>query len=179
MMGSNRWNEAVFVDGEFRARTGGGVLSVRDKASGEIFAVAGLADPADVDAAVAGARTAQLAWASATYADRAAVLRAAATPLSGRSAQLRELIMRETGCIGGKADYEIAAATSELIEAAALASRSVGEVVPTTHPGRLSLCERVPVGLVGVITPWNFPLVLGMRVIAPALALGNAVLLQP
>jgi benzaldehyde dehydrogenase (NAD) len=44
--------------------------------------------------------------------------------------------------------------------------------------GRLSLCERVPVGLIGVITPWNFPLVLGMRVIAPALALGNAVLIK-
>jgi benzaldehyde dehydrogenase (NAD) len=92
---------------------------------------------------------------------------------------MRELIMRETGCIGGKADYEIAAAASELIEAAALASRSPGELVPTTHSGRLSLCERVPVGLVGVITPWNFPLVLGMRVIAPALALGNAVLIKP
>ena len=143
------------------------------------FAVAGLADPADVDAAAASARAAQLAWASATFADRAAVLRAAAAALSGRSAELRELIMRETGCIGGKADYEIGAATSELIEAAALASRSPGELVPTTHPGRLSLCERVPVGLVGVITPWNFPLVLGMRVIAPALALGNAVLIKP
>ncbi|HEY6496680.1 MAG TPA: aldehyde dehydrogenase family protein [Trebonia sp.] len=80
---------------------------------------------------------------------------------------------------GGKADYEIAAATSELIEAAALASRPTGEVVPTTYGGRLSLSERVPVGLVGVITPWNFPLVLGMRVIAPALALGNAVLIKP
>ena len=179
MMGTNRWNEAIFVDGEFRAPRGGGLLSVRDKASGEIFAVAGLAGPADVDAAAASARAAQLAWASATYADRAAVLRAAAAALTARSAELRELIMRETGCIGGKADYEIGAATSELIEAAALASRAPGELVPTTHPGRLSLCERVPVGLVGVITPWNFPLVLGMRVIAPALALGNAVLVKP
>ena len=178
-MGTNRWNEAVFVDGEFRAPSGGGLLSVRDKASGEIFAVAGLAGAADVDAAAAGARAAQVTWASATFADRAGVLRAAAAALSGRAAELRELIMRETGCIGGKADYEIAAATSELIEAAALASRSPGELVPTTHPGRLSICERVPVGLVGVITPWNFPLVLGMRVIAPALALGNAVLIKP
>ena len=169
-------DEAVFVDGEFRPPSGAGLLSVRDKASGEIFAVAGLADPADVDAAAASARAAQRA--SATCADRAAVLRAAAA-LSGRSAELRELIMHETGCIGGKPDYEIAAATSELIEAAALASRSPGELVPTTHPGRLSLCERVPVGLVGVITPWNFPLVLGMRVIARALALGNAVLIKP
>jgi benzaldehyde dehydrogenase (NAD) len=76
------------------------VLSVRDKASGEIFAVAGLADPADVDAAAAGAWAAQPAWAAATYADRAAVLRAAAAALSGRAAELRELIIRETGCIG-------------------------------------------------------------------------------
>ena len=118
-MGTNRWNEAVFVDGEFRAPGGGGRLSVRDKASGEIFAVAGLAGAADVDAAAVGARAAQLTWASATFADRAGVLRAAAAALSSRSAELRELIMRETGCIGGKADYEIGAATSELIEAAA------------------------------------------------------------
>ncbi len=58
-------DEAVFVDGEFRPPSGGGLLSVRDKASGEIFAVAGLADQADVDAAVASARAAQCAWASA------------------------------------------------------------------------------------------------------------------
>ena len=60
-----------------------------------------------------------------------------------------------------------------------LASRATGEVLPSSHAGRFSLSERVPVGLVGAITPWNFPLVLGMRVIAPALALGNAVLLKP
>ena len=66
-MGPTQWNEAVFVDGEFRAPSGGGVLGVRDKASGEIFAVAGLADVADVDAAVAGARAAQPAWAATTY----------------------------------------------------------------------------------------------------------------
>ncbi len=92
---------------------------------------------------------------------------------------MRELIIRETGCIGGKADYEIGAAASELTEAAALASRAIGEVLPTGHPGRFSLSERLPVGLVGAITPWNFPLVLGMRVIAPAIALGNVVLLKP
>jgi benzaldehyde dehydrogenase (NAD) len=173
------WHEAVFVDGDFRKPHNSNTLDVRDKASGEIFATTGLADQADVDAAVATAQKAQTEWAERTFADRAATLRAAAAALSGQAAELRELIMRETGCIGGKADYEIAAATSELIEAAALASRSPGELVPTTHPGRLSLSERIPVGLVGVITPWNFPLVLGMRVIAPALALGNAVLLKP
>jgi benzaldehyde dehydrogenase (NAD) len=177
--GPVQWHEAIFVDGDFRKPRNNGTLGVRDKASGETFAVVGLADRDDVDATVTTAQQAQSAWAERTYADRAAVLRDAAAALSSRAPELRELIMRETGCIGGKADYEIGAATSELIEAAALASRSTGELVPTTHPGRLSVSERVPVGLVGVITPWNFPLVLGMRVIAPALALGNAVLLKP
>jgi benzaldehyde dehydrogenase (NAD) len=173
------WQESVFTDGHFHRPAGGGTIGVRDKASGEIFAVTGLAAEADVDQAVAGAMQAQAAWSERTYAERAAVLRGAASALAGRAEQLRELIMRETGSIAGKADYEIGAAASELTEAAGLASRPTGEMLPSGHAGRLSLSERIPVGLVGVITPWNFPLVLGMRVIAPALALGNAVVLKP
>jgi len=169
----------MFVGGAFERPADGGTIGVRDKASGEIFATAGLATEADVDRAVAVARTAQPGWAERTYADRAALLRGVAAALSDRAKDMRELIMRETGCIGGKADYEIGAAISELTEAAALASRATGEVLPTGHAGRFSLSERLPVGLVGVITPWNFPLVLGMRVIAPAIALGNAVLIKP
>ncbi len=173
------WQESVFTDGHFHRSAGGGTMPVRDKASGEIFAVAGLASEADVDAAVATARTAQAGWRERTYSDRAAVLRGAAAALSEQAKEFRDLIIRETGCIGGKADYEIGTATSELMEAAGLASHATGEVLPSSHAGRFSLSERVPVGLVGAITPWNFPLVLGMRVIAPALALGNAVVLKP
>jgi benzaldehyde dehydrogenase (NAD) len=173
------WHEAVFVGGAFGRPAGGGTLDVRDKASGEVFATAGLAAEADVDSAVAAAKAAQPEWAAKTYAERAALLRDVAAVLADRAKPLRELIMRETGCIGGKADYEIGAAISELTEAAALASRATGEMLPTGHAGRFSLSERLPVGLVGVLTPWNFPLVLGMRVIAPAIALGNVVLLKP
>ena len=173
------WQDAVFVGGEFRRAADGGTIGVRDKASGEIFATAGLAGATDVADAVAAARAAQPAWAERTYAERAALLRAVVTVLADRAKPMRELIIRETGCIGGKADYEIGAATSELTEAAGLASRITGEVLPTSHAGRFSLSERIPLGVVGVITPWNFPLVLGMRVIAPALALGNAVVVKP
>jgi benzaldehyde dehydrogenase (NAD) len=177
--GQQAWQESVFLDGTFRRPAQGGTLPVRDKASGEIFGLAGLAGADDADAAVAAALPAQRAWSERTYAERAGLLRAAATVLADRAKEWRELIMRETGCIAGKADYEIAAAASELTEAAALASRATGEVLPSGHAGRFSLSERIPLGLVGVITPWNFPLVLGMRVIAPALALGNAVLVKP
>jgi acyl-CoA reductase-like NAD-dependent aldehyde dehydrogenase len=159
---SAQWQDAVFVDGEFRRPAGGGTIGVRDKATGEIFATAGLAGQADVDQAVAVAKQAQPAWSERTYAERAGLLRDVAVALDGRAKQYRELIMRETGCIGGKADYEISAAKSELIEAAGLASRATGEVLPTGHAGRFSLSERIPVGLVGVLTPWNFPLVLGI-----------------
>jgi benzaldehyde dehydrogenase (NAD) len=169
----------VFVGGAFGRSADGGTIDVRDKASGEIFATAGLAGEADVDSAVAAAKAAQPDWAGRTYAERATLLRDVAAALADRAGPLRELIMRETGCIGGKADYEIGAAASELTEAAALASRATGELLPTGHAGRFSLSERLPLGLVGVITPWNFPLVLGMRVIAPAIALGNVVLIKP
>ena len=112
-----QWREAVFIDGEFRQPSSKGTLDVRDKASGEIFATAGLAGADDVAKAVAATRRAQPAWAQASYAERAAVLRAAAalaatatateTATDGQvSQQYRELVMRETGCIGGKADYE-------------------------------------------------------------------------
>ncbi|BBB02206.1 putative aldehyde dehydrogenase [Actinacidiphila reveromycinica] len=172
------WTRALYVDGEFRPPAAGATLDVRDKSSGALLGEAGSADVADVDAAVASSLTAQRAWAARPHAERAAVLRRVATALE-QADGLRELIVRETGSIAGKADYEIASAVGELTEAAALASRPVGEVLRTGHPGRFSVSERVPVGLVAAITPWNFPLVLGMRVIAPALALGNAVLLKP
>jgi benzaldehyde dehydrogenase (NAD) len=172
------WNGAIYVGGGVRPPIGRGTLDVRDKATGETFATAGRAGAEDVDEAADAAAIAQTAWAAHSYADRAAVLRRVADALANASG-LRELIVRETGCIGGKADYEIGAAIAELHEAAALATRPLGEVLQTTHAGRTSLVERVPVGVIGVITPWNFPLVLGMRVIAPALALGNAVVLKP
>jgi benzaldehyde dehydrogenase (NAD) len=177
--GQQAWQESVFLDGTFQPPAQGGTLPVRDKASGEIFGLAGLAGAADADVAVAAALPAQRSWSERTYAERAGLLRTAAAVLADGAKEWRELIMRETGCIAGKADYEIAAAGSELTEAAALASRATGEVLPSGHAGRFSLSERIPLGLVGVITPWNFPLVLGMRVIAPALALGNAVLVKP
>ncbi|ETK31724.1 aldehyde dehydrogenase family protein [Microbispora sp. ATCC PTA-5024] len=169
----------LFIGGAFEPPSGGKTIDVLDKATGETLATVDLAGVPDVDRAVASAAAAQPAWAAATYAERAAVLRRAAAILGDRSGELRELLVRETGCIPGKADYEIGAAAGELTEAAALASRPVGEILPTTHPGRLSVSERVPLGVVGLITPWNFPLVLGMRVVAPALALGNTVVLKP
>jgi benzaldehyde dehydrogenase (NAD) len=96
------WQGCLFSGGEFRAPARGGAIGVRDKASGEIFANAGLATDADVDAAAAMAKMAQQEWADQTYDKRAAVLRDAAAALGDRAKSFRELIMRETGSIGGR-----------------------------------------------------------------------------
>ena len=156
-----------------------GARPVTDKGTGEELAEAGVASQADVDRAVRSAKAAQPGWAALAYDERAGLLRRVARLLEDRGAEIAELIVRETGGIPGKADYEVGAAQDELYEAAALASRATAEVLPSHNTGKLSLIQRVPVGVVAAITPWNFPVVLGFRVVAPALALGNTVILKP
>jgi benzaldehyde dehydrogenase (NAD) len=172
------WDGKIFVDGAFRA-PGGGTLTVLDKAAQEPLGTAGVASAADLDDAVRAARAAQPGWAAEPYDVRAGVLRAAAAELQRRAGEIATLLVRETGCIRGKADYEVGGAANELFEAAGLTSRPVAQVIPSHNPTRVSVAERIPRGVVGCITPWNFPLILGMRVLAPALALGNAVVLKP
>jgi benzaldehyde dehydrogenase (NAD) len=86
--------------------------------------------------------------------------------------------MRETGSIGPFAGFQIMTSAEECYEAAALASAPYGELLRSSMP-RLSMARRVPVGVVGVIAPFNVPTILSIRAVAPALALGNAVLLKP
>ena len=84
-----------------------------------------------------------------------------------------------TGASHSKMHHESNFAYQEILNAATLPSQAYGSLMPTAVKGRLSIVRRVPVGVVGAITPWNSPSVLGMRVVAPALALGNAVVLKP
>jgi benzaldehyde dehydrogenase (NAD) len=170
---------AIYVGGEFRPPSDGATQAVLEKATGEPLADVGVATVEDLDAAVGAAKQAQPGWAATTYDERAAILRAAASALQARGEEIADLIVRETGSILGKAQYEVGGAANELFEAAALTSRAVGEILPSHSPTRVSIAERVPMGVVGAITPWNFPLILGMRVVAPALALGNTVVLKP
>ena len=88
-------------------------------------------------------------------------------------------LVRETGEIRARATHETRISVGEIREAAALAGQPYGELLPTTERGRMSFAQRVPIGVVGAITPWNAPVILGIRVIAPALALGNAVVIKP
>ncbi|MGE7384425.1 aldehyde dehydrogenase family protein [Streptomyces sp. NPDC004126] len=156
----------------------GGTAPVVEPATGRTLATVDLAAPADVAEAAVRARAAQLDWARATHLERAAVLRRAGDLFAAHADELREWLVRESGSIPGKADFELHVAAQECYEAAALASRPAGQVLQSEAP-RLSFTRRVPAGVVGVVAPFNAPLILSIRSVAPALALGNAVLLKP
>ncbi|MGW5848643.1 aldehyde dehydrogenase family protein [Streptomyces sp. NPDC055254] len=156
----------------------GGAAPVVEPATGLTLATLDLAAPADVADAAVRARAAQPAWARATHLERAAVLRRAGDLFTTHADELRDWLVRESGSIPGKAAFELHVAAQECYEAAALASRPTGQVLPSEAP-RLSFTRRVPAGVVGVVAPFNAPLILAIRSVAPALALGNAVLLKP
>ena len=156
----------------------GGTRDVIEPGTGKVLTTVGFASPEDVRAAAKAAAAAQPAWAATPADQRAAVLRRAAQLLEAHAEALRPWIVRETGGIPPKADFELHFVTSILIEAAAIATQPPGQMLPSGAK-RLSFARRVPHGVVGVISPFNFPLILSTRAVAPALALGNAVVLKP
>lgn len=153
-------------------------ITVTTKATGAELTAVGQATPADLDAATDRSRKAQWEWAALPYTQRAEVMHRAARLLEDDPDRLLPWLVAEAGSAQGKADFEVSLVRSELQEAAALASAPYGEVLRSMKP-RLSIARHVPHGVVGVISPFNFPAILSMRSVAPALALGNAVVLKP
>ena len=170
------WRGRVYSGGWQRAA--GGEASVTEPATGAELGRVGVASPADVASATAAAAAAQPAWAALPHTQRSAILRRAGEIWLANAAEIEQWSIREGGKIGPAAQFETHVATEEVFEAATLPSRPHGELLPSEQPN-LSFTERVPAGVVGVIAPFNFPQILAIRSVAPALALGNAVVLKP
>lgn len=170
------WHGKAFSGGW--KQTGGGDAPVTEPATGAELGRVGIANPADIAQAAAVATQAQQAWAATPYTQRAAILRKAGDIWLNHAAEIEEWSIREGGKIPPIAGFETHVATEEVFEAATLPGRSYGDLLPSEQP-HLSFAERVPVGVVGVISPFNFPQILAIRSVAPALALGNAVVLKP
>jgi benzaldehyde dehydrogenase (NAD) len=170
------WGGRVYSGGWVTAT--GGDAAVIEPATAAELGRTGIGGPADIASAARQAAAAQRAWATQPHSARSAVLRKAADIWLANAAEIEQWSIRESGKIAPAAQFETHLVTSELFEAATLPSRPYGELIPSENP-RLSFVERVPAGVVGVIAPFNFPQVLAMRSVAPALALGNAVVLKP
>ncbi|MBP7522342.1 MAG: benzaldehyde dehydrogenase [Leptothrix sp. (in: Bacteria)] len=171
------WHGSLFCNGRWQSAQGSS-RDVIEPATGTRLGSCGIASADDMRTAIGAAQVAQRAWAATPPRERAAVLLRAAEQLQQHFDELALAIARETGGIVPKGQHEVKEAVLLCQIAAGLPLRAQGEVLPSTA-GRLSLAKRVPHGVVGVISPFNFPLILGIRSVAPALALGNAVVLKP
>lgn len=170
------WRGRLYSSGWIGAQ--GGRLQVVEPATGGVLTEVGRAGRGDVALAAAAARAAQPAWAALPGDARQAVLLRAASLLAERAGEAAPWMMRETGSVEAKAAVELEHAAGFVRQAAMMATEPQGLLLPSAD-GRLSTARRVPLGVVAVISPFNFPLVLSIRAVAPALAAGNAVVLKP
>ncbi len=136
-------------------------------------------DAVSVDAAVKAARAALPGWAGATSQLRHDVLEATGATIMARKDELGRLLSREEGKTLAEGIGEVTRAAQLFKFFAGEALRLGGEVLPSVRPGVEVLIEREPVGVVGLITPWNFPIAIPAWKAAPALAYGNCVILKP
>ncbi|HEY3869512.1 MAG TPA: aldehyde dehydrogenase family protein [Actinocrinis sp.] len=169
----------LLVDGRWRA--GQGTFEVVDKYTGRQIAAVRLAGPRDVDDAVAGALAAS--GHPLPPACRHEILSTAARLLRERRDEVAAVYIAETGFTAADADTELTRAMATLQLSAEESVRIAGEEIPVAatpgSEGRLAFTVRVPVGVVGAITPFNAPLNTVVHKVAPALAAGNAVVLKP
>ena len=170
------WKGHIF-NGSWAAAKGG-TLEVTEPATGKVLTQVGQGSAADVEEAARSAAAAQVGWAATPVRERAEVLLGAAAYLAQNAEEMAAFIGRETGGTVLKGMHEVREAQAQLKQAAGMILQPDGVVLPST-PGRLSIARRVPLGVVGVISPFNFPLILSMRSVAPALAVGNGVVLKP
>lgn len=170
------WAGRLF-SGEWKD-SGGGTRDVVEPATGRVLSTVGMGSSGDVAASARAAVQAQKAWAQVAPREKAAVFHRAAALLQQHFDELALYVTRESGAILPKGQHELREAVTFCQLAAAMPMQAQGQVLPS-GPGRLSIARRVPMGVIGVISPFNFPLILTLRVVAPALAAGNAVVIKP
>lgn len=168
-----------FIGGEWRDGSSDRTVDVNNPYDDTVVTSIRLADASDLDAAYEAAQDAQREWAATGPAGRRKVMLAAAEILRSRRHEIVDWLVRESGSTMMKAHIEVSLAVTMTQEAASFPTRVSGQIFDTNTPNREVRVERGPVGVVGVISPWNFPLHLTQRSVAPALALGNAVVIKP
>ncbi len=167
--------ENIYINGRWVASTGTGTLSVTDSATEEVIATIPEGTAADVDKAVAAARAAFPAWSATPKEERAAILMKVHAGLEARTEELAQTIAREVG---------MPLILSNLIQVGlpkanfAIAAQLLGTYEFEKQEGN-ALIVREAIGVVGCITPWNYPLHQIALKVAPALAAGNTVVVKP
>ncbi|HEX6132679.1 MAG TPA: aldehyde dehydrogenase family protein [Longimicrobiales bacterium] len=169
-----------FINGEFVASgSPREILSLNPSDARDIVARVPVGAPEDVSAATAAAAGALTGWRRTTGPARAEVLHRWAAVIQSRAEELAQALTREVGKPISESRGEVARCVVILRYYAGEAVRAIGEVVPAQAERTLQFTLREPLGVVGLITPWNFPLAIPLWKAAPAVAFGNTVVLKP
>src|SRR5215218_8693360 len=171
----------MVIGGESADAADGQTFDIVNPATGKVIATAPLGGRADVDRAVAAARKAfedRKGWASWAAGKRGRSLSKLADLIKKNSEELAWLESRNVGKPIGGARGEVIGASLVFDYYAGAANKVYGQTIPVSKPG-LDLTLREPIGVVGLIVPWNFPLLMAAWKVAPALAAGNAAILKP
>jgi len=169
----------LYLDGRWR-RGGGGLADATSPHSGQTFATVAVGDAADADAAVRAASGAFRGWSALSAFDRAAACERVVAQLTARRDDLARALTQDQGKpLLAEAYDEVDELAVYFTMAGEDAKRMAGALPPSTSAGRRVLTARVPLGVVGVISPWNWPYTMGAEIFAPALAAGNTVVWVP
>jgi aldehyde dehydrogenase (NAD+) len=172
------WTEHKLYIGGAWKKASGGTFPDYNPATGDVWQEIPDAKREDAREAIEAAAAAFPEWSATPHPTRALILNRAADILERRTVEIADIIVDEGGSWIGKAMFEKGYVVGLLRAAAAAAYQLHGEILPSEH-GKIMMIERVPLGVVSVISPWNFPLLLSTRGIGVALAVGNTVVLKP
>jgi betaine-aldehyde dehydrogenase/aminobutyraldehyde dehydrogenase len=168
-----------FIDGDWVGARDGSTSDVVNPATGEVIAAVPSCGRSDVDTAVAAARRAADGWAQTTPGRRAELLLALADAVLRDADRLADLELRNVGKPAAAVPGEIRSAADRLRFFAGAARCLEGRAAGEYLAGYTSMTRREPIGVAGLITPWNYPLLMAVTKLGPALAAGNTVVLKP
>ncbi|HET7205046.1 MAG TPA: aldehyde dehydrogenase family protein [Terriglobales bacterium] len=168
-----------YIGGVWRDGSTKKTLTDYNPYNGKTIAEFKLANLDDLDEAYRAAAAAQKIWAEVNPFEKRAILEKAVAWVEKHEAEITDIIIEELGGTGLKAFFEIGLVKNIIKEASTFPLRMNGEIIPAAAEGKENRLYRVPVGVVGVISPFNFPFFLSMRSVAPAVGAGNGVVLKP
>jgi lactaldehyde dehydrogenase / glycolaldehyde dehydrogenase len=174
----DRLESRIFMDGHWM-RGDGGTRLVISPTTGEAIAEVSEASVEQTLLAIAAAKRAQPAWARKSPLERAQVMKRVAALVRRDAERLAQIVVLEQGKPINEARGEVGGTGEFFDYFAEFARRIEGEILPSDFPGEQIWIQRVPIGVVGAIIPWNYPSALVSRKIAPAMIAGNAVVLKP
>jgi acyl-CoA reductase-like NAD-dependent aldehyde dehydrogenase len=170
----------MFVDGRWSFAEGGATFEATSPSTGEVFGIVPEATRGDVRRAIVAANRAWPAWATLSAFDRALAMRRIGAAIESRRDDLaRTLTLDQGKPLRAEARDEVEELLAYFFMAGEDATRADGLIPPSVDANKRVLVQRVPRGVVGVISPWNWPYTMPAEIVAPALAYGNAVVLAP